>query len=134
MTRFGIDPTTFLQLARGADRPLNEHQLVAPNPLRTRALELLLAEVEAGRLDDRAALDIHERMTELKVRLLGDRASRRVAWQLAREHGWPDLADSEVLAVTKLQADALVTVDPALAERASGVVEVAPFGALFDPT
>jgi len=53
---------------------------VAPNSLRLRALELLLQEVRAGKLTDDEALQIHERMTELKVRLLGDRVSRRVAW------------------------------------------------------
>jgi hypothetical protein len=34
------------------------------------------------------ALQHHERLTELKMRLLGDRVSRRTAWKVAREQGW----------------------------------------------
>src|SRR6201999_3744762 len=67
------------------------------------------------------ALAAHERMTEIKLRLLGDRVSRRTAWQIAREHDWDTLRDAEYLAVTRLQADALVTVDPALAALARDV-------------
>ena len=51
-------------------------------------------------------------MTELKMRLLGDRKVRGTAWKIAREHGWPTLQDAEYLAVTPLPANALVTVDP----------------------
>ena len=68
VTRFGIDAPTFLRLARGDRRPHPSHQLVAPNSLRSRALELLLQEVLAGQLTDDEALQIHERMAELKVR------------------------------------------------------------------
>jgi len=105
---------------------------VAPNSLRTKALELLLTEVRLGRLDDQEALRLHERVTEQKVRLLGDRVSRRVAWDLARTHDW-DLGVAEYLAVTRLQADALVTVDPALATAASGVVPLASVEDLYSP-
>lgn len=127
--RYAIDAPTFLLVARH-QREVT-HQLVAPSGLRTRALELLLAEVRAGQLDARDALQVHERLTELKVRLLGDRVSRRVAWDLALEHGWPDLGDAECLAVAKLQADALVTVDASLAEKAEGVVPVAQLEDLY---
>jgi predicted nucleic acid-binding protein len=74
----------------------------------------------------------HERMTELKVRLLGDRVSRRTAWKIAREHGWSTLRDAEYLAVTRLQADALVTVDADLAARAANIVPVVAVAALYD--
>jgi predicted nucleic acid-binding protein len=131
MTRFGIDPPTFLQLARSG-RPIHtSHQLVAPNSLRSKAFELLLPEVNHGHIAEREAFEIHERLTELKVRLLGDRMSRRTAWNFAREFGWPTLADAEYLAVTRLQADAIVTIDPDLAAKASGVVPLAPFDSLF---
>src|SRR5947207_15852681 len=121
MTRCAIDPPTFVRLARSGLRPHPAHQLVAPNSLRSRALELLLTEVRAGHLDDREALELHERLTELRVRLLGDRVSRRTAWDLARQFDWDDLIDAEYLAVTKLQADALVTKDPDLAGKAADV-------------
>jgi len=59
------------------------------------------------------------------MRLLGDRVSRRTAWKIAREQGWETTYDAEYLAVTKLQADALVTVNPALASKAKEVVQLA---------
>jgi predicted nucleic acid-binding protein len=131
MTRFGIDARTFLHVARQERRPDPAHQLVAPNSLRTRALELLLTDVAEGAVEEREALRVHERLTEIKVRLLGDRVSRRTAWDLAREHGWADLADAEVLAVTRLQADALLTIDEQLAARAEGLVPLAPLDRLW---
>ena len=67
------------------------------------------------------------------MRLLGDRVSRRTAWQLAREHDWSALRDAEYLAVTRLQADALVTVDPGLASAARDVVAVAAVDDLLVP-
>ena len=131
MTRFGIDAPTFLRLARGDRRPHPSHQLVAPNSLRSRALELLLQEVRAGQLTDQEALQIHEQMTELKVRLLGDRVSRRVAWGHARRSDSADLAGAEHLAVTELQADMLLTIDPLLRTMAYDVVPLADFEDLF---
>lgn len=131
MTRFGIDARTFLVLVRDGRAVDPAHQLVAPGSLRTDALELLLTEVRDGRLEDRAALALHERLTEVKVRLLGDRVSRRTAWDLARRHGWADLRDAEVLAVTRLQADALVTVDPELASKAADIVALAALDDLW---
>ena len=67
------------------------------------------------------------------MRLLGDRVSRRTAWTLARELDVP-IGDAEYLAVTRLQADALVTVDPDLARTASGVVELADVEDLGRPS
>jgi predicted nucleic acid-binding protein len=64
-------------------------------------------------------------MTELKIRTLGDRVSRRTAWKIALERDWDTLRDAEYLAVTKLQADALITVDPELAAKADGIVPLA---------
>lgn len=131
VTRFCIDAPTFLRLARDDRRPHPSHQLVAPSSLRSRALELLLQEVRAGRLTDDEALQVHERMTERKVRLLGDRMSRRVAWRRARSTADMDLAAAEHLAVTELQADALLTVDPQLRTAASEVVPLADSAVLF---
>ena len=104
---------------------------MAPSSLRTRALELLLQEVRTGRLSDDQALQIHERMTEVKVRLLGDRVSRRVAWKHARRSGAAGLAGAEHLAVTELQADRLLTADPDLRAMAAGVVPLGDFEDLF---
>ena len=103
---------------------------MAPNGLRSQALELLLTQVRAGKMTEKDARKLFDPITETKVRLLGDRMSRRTAWDLAREHDWPTLRHAEYLAVTRLQADALVSVDPELVAVADGVVPLAPLDAL----
>lgn len=125
MTRFAIDPPTLVRLAEGSATVSARHQLVAPNSIRTLALDLLLKRVRSKELSAEAALALHERMTEMKIRLLGDRVSRRTAWRLAREHRWRTLQDAEYIAVAILQADALITEDPGLASKAKGVVPLA---------
>ncbi|GAA0597021.1 hypothetical protein HPO96_35345 [Kribbella sandramycini] len=125
MTRFTIDAPTLLHLVDAELSVDQAHQLVAPSSIRSEALTLLLHEVRDERRTEQDARRLHTRMTELKIRVLGDRMSRWTAWQLAREHGWDTLRDAEYLAVTKLQADALATVDPALAAKAQGVVPTA---------
>jgi predicted nucleic acid-binding protein len=127
MTRFVIDAPTLLHLVAEGVAVRPGHQLVAPQGLRSQALDLLYDAVRGGDLTEEAALDRHEAMTGVKVRLLGDRVSRRVAWRIAREHGLDSTADAEYLALTRLQADAFVTVDPAARTRAEGVV---PLGAV----
>jgi predicted nucleic acid-binding protein len=133
--RYAIDAATLVALAQD-QRPMADHRLVAPNSLRTRALELVLSQVRAGTLAEQDVRAMHDRITEIPVRLLGDRVSRGRAWRLAREADWPDLQDAELLAVAILQADALVTADPELISKAAGLVPVATFDALFvpDPT
>jgi hypothetical protein len=125
MTRFVIDAPTLLHLVAEGVAVAPDHQLVAPQGLRSQALDLLFEAVRRGELTEQAALDRHEAMTALKVRLLGDRVSRRLAWRIAREHGLRSIAEAECLALTRLQADALVTVDPAARARAQGVVPIA---------
>lgn len=122
--RYGIDSATLLLIADGGLVVDPAHSLVAPNRILSELLTTLLGEVQRGERTEKDALAVHTRATETKIRLLGDRMSRRTAWNLAVEHGWPDLRDAEYLAVTKLQADALVTPDARLASLAEGVVLV----------
>lgn len=130
MARYVIDAPTLVHLVT-ADVAVNpEHQLVAPNLVRSQALSLLLAAVLHEGLPEKVALQRHERLTELKMRLLGDRASRSTAFKLAREHGWETTYEAEYFAVTRLQADAFITIDPAMAAKAEGVVPTAHFNAL----
>jgi predicted nucleic acid-binding protein len=133
VARYVIDAPTLLHLVDAGLHVDPDHQLVAPNSIRSEALELLLRDVRAGKRAEMAALLAHERMTEIKMRLLGDRVSRRAAWRLARQHDWDTLRDAEYLAVTRLQADALVTVDPSLAAIARDVVTVASIDDLLAP-
>ena len=132
MARYVIDAPTLLHLVDNSDLRIDpSHQLVAPNSIRSEALQLLLRDVLRGKRTEKAALERHERITELKMRLLGDRGSRGMAWRIANEHGLDTLRDAEYLAITRLQADALVTVDPGLAAKAENIVPVAPLKALF---
>ncbi|GGK01780.1 hypothetical protein GCM10010123_34600 [Pilimelia anulata] len=131
MARYVIDAPTLLHLLDN-DRSVDpNHQLVAPHTIRSEVLQLLLRDVRRGGRTERAALRTHERVTEVRMRLLGDRVSRGMAWRIAREQDWDTLRDAEYLALVRLQADALVTVDPDLATRAENVVPVAPVRALL---
>ena len=130
MARYVIDAPTLLHVVAEGVAINARHQLVAPNLIRSQALAILLTRVRDGELSEEEALVHHERLTELKMRLLGDRVSRRTAWRIAREQGWDTTFDAEYLAVTQLQADALVTIDAALAARAAPVVPLAPLAAL----
>ena len=130
MARYVLDAPTLLRIVATNVPVEPTHQLVAPNLIRSQALTLLLQAVRRGELDETAALRQHELLTAVKIRLLGDRVSRRTAWQIAREHDWTDTYEAEYLAVTMLQADALVTVEPVLAAKAAGIVPIAPFEAL----
>jgi predicted nucleic acid-binding protein len=123
--RYGIDSATLLLIADTGLVVDPAHSLVAPNRILTDLLTTLLHQVRHGERTEKDALAVHTRATETKIRLLGDRVSRRTAWNLAREHDWPDLREAEYLAVPKLQADALVTSDARLAGLAAGIVEVA---------
>jgi predicted nucleic acid-binding protein len=133
MARYVIDAPTLLHLVDAGIHVDPGHQLVAPNSIRSEALELLLHDVRAGKRTEATALKAHERMTEIKMRLLGDRVSRRTAWQIACQHDWYTLRDAEYLAITQLQADALVTVDPGLAATARDAVTVAAIDDLLAP-
>lgn len=133
MTRYVIDAPTLLHLVAHDMEISPRHQLVAPNLIRSQALALLLAAVRRGDLTEAEALQQHERCTELKMRLLGDRVSRRTAWKIAREQDWDTTYHAEYLAVARLQADALVTVDPTLTALGNGIVEVAPLEGLTRP-
>ncbi|MEV5963183.1 hypothetical protein AB0L70_15550 [Kribbella sp. NPDC051952] len=126
MTRFTIDAPTLLHLVDGDLTVDPAHQLVAPSSIRSEALERMLSDVRAGNRTEKDARQRHTQMTELKIRVLGDRMSRWTAWKIAREMDWDTLRDAEYLAVTKLQADALVSVDPELVAKADGVVPTAP--------
>lgn len=131
MARYVIDAPTLLHLLDNQSAVDPSHQLVAPSSIRSEALQLLLHDVRRGVRTDRAALETHELVTAVKLRLLGDRVSRGTAWRIAREQDWATLRDAEYVAIVRLQADALVTVDPDLTVRAKNIVPMAPLEALF---
>ncbi|HEY5223084.1 MAG TPA: hypothetical protein VIJ18_08600 [Microbacteriaceae bacterium] len=136
MTRYAIDAVTAIQLVRERvtvfdGRRSGEHQLVAPNRLRSDALSILYRAVRSGELSESDARAQLDRITAMRIRLLGDRVSRAVAWRVAAQLDWDDTAGAaEYLAVAHLQADVFVTVDADLARAVAGVVVVAPFEVL----
>jgi predicted nucleic acid-binding protein len=130
MARYAVDARTLLHIAATGVRIHPDHQLVAPNSIRSEALSLLYDQVRRGELTEAEAMRLHTRLTEVKMRLLGDRVSRRTAWQIAREQGWDTIGHAEYLAVTRLQADALIAMDDSLARRAAGLVPLASPDAL----
>ena len=133
MPRFVIDAPTLLRLADDEVVVHVAHKLVAPNSIRSDAMQLLLNDVRRGQRTDKDVLDTHERITGLKIRLLGDRVSRGLAWRIALEQDWDTLRDAEYVAITRLQADALVTLDARLAAKAATVVRVVPLEVLMTP-
>ena len=130
MTRYVIDPEVALHLARHGVPVASEHQLVAPTLLRSQLLSALYQAVrrrEMTKADAERHLDYVRR---LQIRLLGDRVLQAVAWKIADQLGWADTFDAEYIALTKLQADALITLDPTVADAARGLVTLAPLDAL----
>lgn len=130
MTRYGIDALTALRLAREG-LTVDTHQLVAPSVLRSDAMSILYREVRAGTTSEAEARAMLDRLTTMRVRVLGDRVSRGTAWRIATQHGWDDTAQAEYISVTQLQADALVALDPSLAASAEGLVPLASFDDLL---
>ena len=131
MTRYVIEPNVALALAeRNAVIP-REHSLFAPTLLRSQVLAVLFAQVQRGELTRTEANRRLDYLRGLQIRLLGDRVLQRVAWDIAIEMGWPDTFVAEYLALTKLQAEALVTTSTELAEAAAKVVPVAPLEVLL---
>jgi hypothetical protein len=131
MTRFVIEPQTALALAAADAVIPAQHRLLAPTLLRSQVLALLFAEVQGGRVSRQEAGRRLDYLRALPIRLLGDRVLQRVAWDLALELGWTDTFVAEYLALTKLQADALVTDAPELAVPARRVVAVASMADLL---
>lgn len=125
MTRFVIGPDVALALAeRNAAVPA-QHRLLAPTLLRSQVLAQLYGEVRLGRLTRKDADRRLDTLRSLRIRLLGDRVLQQTAWRIAEQLGWSDTFVAEYLALTRLQADALVVRDPALARIAGRVVPVA---------
>ena len=130
MTRFVIDAPTALRLIEEGATIGAAHQLVAPSTLRSQVLELLYRRHDGAPVRGEVAQQL-DRLSELKVRLLGDRVSRSTAWKLAAELGWDEIGPAEYLAVAKLQADALVTDDERLRAASEGIVPLASFDELL---
>ena len=134
MTRFVVDCETLLRIASGEIEVAAGHQLVAPTLVRSQALSALYEAARRGELTAGEGLERVTRINSLKVRFLGDKVLQRTAWKVADELGWETTYDAEYVALTQLQADALVTSDAELARAVSGLVETATVEALQTAT
>ena len=130
MTRFVVDAGAVLHLA-GEDVEVSDaHKLLAPTLLRSQTLSALHEAVQRGEIPADVARARLVRIGRMPIRLLGDAVLRRRAWELADKLGWASTYDAEYVALTQLQADALVTMDAELARSVEGIVETASIDVL----
>ena len=127
MTRFVVDATAVLHLARRRVEVDPRHELLAPTLLRSQTLSALHEAVRDGELSDEEARALLPCVGPpgLKIRLLGDAVLRRNAWEVADRLGWSSTYDAEYIALTLLQGDAFVTLNEELAQQASTIVPTA---------
>ena len=125
MSRYVIRPDVAIALARDEAVIRDEHELLAPTLLRSQVLSLLYRAVRRGEMSQQEAENAIGYVRRLRLRLLGDRVLQSVAWDVADQLDWPDTFDAEYVALTRLQADALVTLDERLAHAAKRLVPVA---------
>ena len=130
MTRFVVDASAVLHLARVGIKVPARHKLLAPTLLRSQTLSLLHEAVQRGELPADIARDRLARIGRMPIRLLGDAVLRRRAWELADQLGWTSTYDAEYIALTQLQADAFVTLDKKLARSVKGIVATASIDSL----
>ena len=131
MTRFVIGPDVALYLARDRATIAEDHQLLAPTLLRSQVLSLLYQGVRRGDLTQADADRQLDYLRGLRIRLLGDRVLQRAAWKFAERLGWEDTFVAEYVALTRLQADAFVTLDAGLVLAVQGLVAIAEPQALL---
>jgi predicted nucleic acid-binding protein len=125
MTTFVIDAQVAINLATDEATIPPHHSLTAPTLLRSQALALVYGSAHRGEIDERAGRRILDGIRGLRIRFLGDRSLEDHAWRLAAKLNWPDIHQVEYIALTQLQADALVTVDDKLAAAARAYVKTA---------
>ena len=125
MTRFVVDCGVVLQLASERIAVPADHELLAPTLLRSQTLSALHEAVQRGELPADVARDRLADIGRMRIRLLGDAVLRRNAWEVADRLGWASTYDAEYVALTRLQADAFVTLDAALARQVEGIVPTA---------
>lgn len=130
MGKYVIGPDVALRLARDEAQIRDDHELLAPTLLRSQLLSLLYQAVRCGEMTKQDAERQLNYVRGLRVRLLGDRVLQNVAWKIAQQLDWPDTFDAEYVALTQLQADALITLDTRLSDAVKDLVRVAPVEAL----
>ncbi len=131
MTRYVIGPDVAIRLAGDEAVVPDGHHMLAPALLRSQLLSLLYQAVRRGEMTKEDAERRLFYARGMRTRLLEDRELQNVAWTVADQLGWSDTFDAEYVALTQLQADALITLDRQLADAVKDLVTVAPIEALF---
>lgn len=130
MTKFVIDPDVALRLAERQVVISADHKLLAPTLLRSELLSRLYQAVRRGEMVKKDADHRLDYVRGLRMRLLGDRVLQSVAWKIADDLGWADTYAAEYVALTQLQADALITLDDGLADAVKHLVTTASIDTL----
>ena len=130
MTRFVVDASAVLHLASEGGEVTDEHELLAPTLLRSQVLSALHEAVQRGELAADVGRERLAAIGRMPIRLLGDAVLRRRAWEVADRLGWESTYEAEYVALTQLQADAFVSLDPELARSVEGIVPTASIDAL----
>ncbi len=132
MTKFVVDVTAIRHLVANGLQIDEQHELLAPTLFRSQVLSNLHESVQSGEMSAEAGRQQLEQIWKIKIRLLGDAVLRGLAWDIASDMGWSSTYEAEYIALTKLQADAFVTMDIQLARRARSLVRVAPIDDLIE--
>lgn len=130
VTRFVVDPSAVLHIVSTGLEVCASHELLAPTLLRSQTLSALHEAVHRGDLSAAVAKEQLAEVGRMRIRLLGDAVLRRRAWDVADRLGWPSTYAAEYVALTQLQADALVTLDESLVRSIDGLVQVVQVDAL----
>jgi predicted nucleic acid-binding protein len=131
MTRYVIGPDVAIHLAADEAVVPDGHQMLAPVLLRSQMLSLLYQAVHRGEMTKKDAERQRDYVLGMRIRLFGEPVLQRAAWQVADQLGWSDTFDAEYVALTRLEADALITFDRRLADAVKDLVRLAPVEALF---
>jgi predicted nucleic acid-binding protein len=130
MTRYVIGPDVAIQLAGDEAVVPDGHHMLAPGLLRSQMLSLLYQAVRRGEMTKEAAERRLFYVQGMRIRLHEDYLLQNAAWQVADRLGWSDTFEAEYVALTQLEADALITLDRQLADSVKDLVVVAPIEAL----
>ena len=131
MTRYVIGPDVAIRLAGDEAVVPDGHHMLAPALLRSQMLSLLYQAAHRGEMTKEDAERRLFYVQGMRIRLHEDYLLQNAAWQVAERLGWSDTSDAEYVALTQLQANALITFDRQLADAVKDLVTVAPIEALF---
>jgi indolepyruvate ferredoxin oxidoreductase alpha subunit len=133
VARYVVDCEVLLRIGAGELEVAAGHQLLAPTLVRSQALAAMYAAARRGQVSAAEGRARVQRINSLKVRFLGDKVLQANAWEIAEQLAWETTYDAEYVALTRLQADALVTANADLARAVAGIVATAPIDALRTP-